>query len=365
MSTPSRVPPKGTISVDLPGREPHTALRKEMEIRNGEVSFEVPIGREFSIEPAHTVGYSFERRINIKVNDGRGQLVIPVPVIPAGAIYAQARRANGSLAGNVSFSVAELKRSPLAEPGLYTMPNADNWSPDAGPRKYVASPLPLGGTYVVIAWQSNNFAISEPIKLTEEAPDRKVELQFRPGARIAGQVISPAGQPLAHAKVGLCWSHASCSFGMPARRTDYDGRFCFDDCNPRLGQYVLTVHSFGLRSASLPVNFSKLPLSARLEPGLRLSGRVIEAKSKRPVVSAEVRALPESGNFPNETARTDEQGRFVFDTLNAAKYHFYVEGCSFANSVIGPLFQAGAAQPVQFEMTLIPGASVRLGSEEP
>ncbi len=304
--------------------------------------------------------------MNVKVNDGAGPLVISVPVIPAGAIYAQARKADGSLAGNVSFTVAEVKRSPLAKPeGFPTTPSSDGWSPDGGPRKYVASPLPLGGTYLVIAWQTNSFAVSEPIKLTEEDPDRQVELQFTRGVSITGQVVSQAGRPLPHAPVDLSWNHPNHGFGMPGRLADQDGRFTFDNCNPRLGQYMVTARSPGCRSSRQQVNFSKLPLTVRLEPGVKLSGRIIEAKSKRPIVSAEVRATAESGNFPGETTRTDEQGRFSFDTLNDARYRLYVEGCNPADSRLDRLYKAGAAQPVQLDMTIIQGATVKLGEERP
>lgn len=358
---PSKVAPKGTITVDLPGHELHTALRKEMEIRDGAVSFEVPVGRDFSFEPAHTVGYWFERQLSIPVSDSPKPLEISVPVLPAGAIYAQARKVDGALAGNVSFSIAELKRSPLVKAGWPTVPAGDNWIPGGPPRQYVASPLPLGGTYRVIAQQTNTFAVSEPIQLTEAAPDRKVELQFSRGVPIGGLVLSPTGQPLPRASVNLEWLYGGSSFGWQAHWTDEKGRFTFEDCHPRLGQYSMGVHSPGCRSVFLAVNFGKLPMTVRLEPGLKLRGRVIEEKSGRPVLGAQVRALAEAGGRPAETTQTDEGGVFLFDTLSDANYNLYVEGCYYEHG--SSVVKAGTAGPVVLKMAVIRGASVRLGGE--
>jgi len=358
---PSKVPPEGTVAVLLPEREPHKAVRKEIQIREGEVSFRVPIGREFSYEASHTVGYWFERQYNVKVPEGAGPLIISVPVIPAGAIYAQARGVDGRLAGNVGFSIVELKRSPAAKPGWPTTPSGDSWSQDGGPRTYIASPLPLGGTYCVVASQANNYIASEPIQLTGDAPDQKVELAFHPGATIAGKAISTAGRPLAGVEVSLSWAYRGSSFGLPSQLSGQDGAFSFEGCNPRLGRYSLSFRSPGWRSLVLAVSSFKPPLTARLEPGLKLTGRIVDADSGRPVVSTGVRAFPDSSPLPSETSRTDENGRFTFDTLNDTGYRIMVDGCNCAGS-IDRIFKAGAAEPILYKVTVVPGAGARLGA---
>ena len=111
---PSGVPPKGTIHVSLPGDQPHTAVQKELEIINGQVEFEMVAGREFyGFEPAKTVGYWFEENNRTEVPDEPGPLVIHVPVIPAGAIYAHVLNPDGTRDRDASFSIRELKKSPL------------------------------------------------------------------------------------------------------------------------------------------------------------------------------------------------------------------------------------------------------------
>ena len=365
---PSGVPPKGAVEVNLPGREPHTAISKDIEIQNGEVSFDVPVGREFGFMPARTIGYWFEQQMNVSVTNGPGPLVLSVPVIPAGAIYAQARKADGTVSSDVGFLVAELKRAPSAKGATWpTVQNSDSWSTGAEPRKFVASPLPLGGTYRILARQTNNIAASEPIALTEAAPDRNVELQFRPGVAITGQVLASAGKPLPQVSVGLSWSDEFTSLGWGAPcLTDDRGRFVFDECAPNLGSYLITVRSPGHRSVSQTVNFRELPLSLRLEPGLRLTGRVLELKSGRPVQSAQVCASPETpfqglSQLLPETTRTDDNGQFTFDTLGDASYRLYVDGCYYEPGSGDKLFKPGAAQPILLKMVIVQGAAVRLG----
>lgn len=360
---PSGIPPKGTVAVLLPGKEPHTATRKEIEIRNGEVSFEVLVGRHFGYELAHTIGYWFEQQYNMVVTNGPGPLRLEVPVVPAGAIYAQARQVDGTIAGNVSFSVRELKKSPLAKTGWPTTPSCDNWSPDGGPRHYIASPLPLEGIYFVVASQSNHFAVSDPIKLTAAAPEQKVELQFGKGAPIEGRVLAPDGRPMGRAPVSLDWSYKEAGFGLPTGLTDENGHFSFQECTADLGQYSLLVRIPGMRTTSRPVSFRRLPLTIRLEPGLKLSGRVVDLESGRPIVDVEVRAWTDSLRLPTESARTDERGRFVFNTLNPAKYHLCVDSCNFPNGTTldQTAFHAGSPQALVLKVQPVQGARVRLG----
>ena len=359
---PTGVPPKGTISVNLPGSDPYTAARKEMEIENGQVVFEAPVGQFFSFEPARTVGYWFAGKTRVDIADEAGPRVVKVPVIPAGAIYAQARREDGALAGNVGFSVRELKRSPSVTEAAFTTPAADSWSSHGGPRRYVASPLPLGGTYVVIASQDNHFAVSKPIKLTEEAPDQSVELQFTNGAPILGQVLSPDSKPLLGASVTGEWRYRDSSFGLASRLTDEQGRFSFEDCTRAIGEYSVTVRHPGLQTLSQPVMSNEIVRVLKLRPGLRLGGRVIEASSRRPVVSAEVRAIASSGGLPTETARTDDQGNFEFDTLNQASYRLFVNGCYYANGTMS--VKPGTVAPLVLEVKIARGASVQLGTDD-
>ena len=99
---PSGVPPRGTVSVTIPDSldiKHLTAHSVGKEITNGEAQAEIAIGGRTAIEPKRMAGYWFSRMYSIPVTNGAGPLVIEIPLLPAGAIYAKARNADGTPPG--------------------------------------------------------------------------------------------------------------------------------------------------------------------------------------------------------------------------------------------------------------------------
>ena len=317
----SGVAPKGTISLTIPGQIPNTGVGNELEITNGEIHFNVFTGRQLSVSPGHMVGFWFNPVNGVKIIEGPGAQVITVPTIPAGAIYARALDTNGSPVSDAVFSVREIKRSPQVPENAFTLPGQGGIISGEAPRNYVASPLPLGGVYAIVAYRGNNFTASEPVALSETDPDRKVELQFHKGARVEGQVLTPTGEPATNAEVGLACDLLDCLYVLTGARTDESGRFALQDCNPASGKLLIALRSPGLRSVSLRVDFKKLPLTVRLQPGLRLSGQVVDDKGK-PLSHAQVTAMSpsDSASVPPEQTFTDDQGQFELNSLSDANY---------------------------------------------
>ncbi|EEF58220.1 M56 family metallopeptidase [Pedosphaera parvula] len=351
------ISPKGTVFLDLPLRTPNSSARKEIEIQNGEVQFDSPVGHEFYLQPGHMVGYWFDRFWNIHVDDLPGPLVTNVNVIPAGAMYAQTRNPDNSLASDVMFSVKEVKPSPLRSSGLPAIPLPDGFS--SGPRKFVATPLPLGGTYQILTWRKNNFAVSEHILLTEENPDYHIDLQLKNGVPLPGQILSNSGEPVAGASVVTYFHCEGSGFGGGPIFTDENGRFTAEDCSPTQGEYSLEVHSPGFMAEQVKVDFNKLPIIITLQPGLKLSGRVIEIGSKRPLIHARVHAFAKEAKYPQLTTLTDEQGNFTFDEMSSVSYNIWVEGGSSYNWVEGgssrsgfPFLKPGQAAPATIEVNV-------------
>src|SRR5690606_30960996 len=127
------------------GAENRTAQIEENETENNQVRTESAIGGWTSIEPKRTIGFWFRNyHANIAVTNGVGPMIIDVPVIPAGAIYAQAKNPDGSQANDLLFSVIELKASPSRE-----TQGSLSGGINSTTTKYVSGALPLGGTYLV------------------------------------------------------------------------------------------------------------------------------------------------------------------------------------------------------------------------
>ena len=110
----SGVPPRGTVRVTISdSQDPNhlTAHDQELEITNGEVRAQIPIGGFTGLSLKQTIGYWFNQIFRITVTNGAGPMIVDVPLVPAGAIYATARNADGTPAGGLFFSVVEVKRS--------------------------------------------------------------------------------------------------------------------------------------------------------------------------------------------------------------------------------------------------------------
>lgn len=163
-----------------------------------------------------------------------------------------------------------------------------------------------------------------------QAPSRDVRLVMRRGASVEGTVVSTSGAPLAGLSVSL-WEDGQDS-ATSEIISDAEGRFILRGLSP--GRYSLRAHRTrgGPPRAQLPVvlqGAETKTVTLRLEPGLSLSGLVVDEAGK-PVADADVHAYVLSeesprprflhhGRYPfhdGSSVTTDEQGRFTFDHLS-------------------------------------------------
>jgi beta-lactamase regulating signal transducer with metallopeptidase domain len=343
---PSGVPPRGTVAVSVPydldpkNLSSHT---EEKEIKDGEVRVSIAIGGRTSVEPRRMVGYWFSesgernRLSNLTVTNGVGPMIVEIPVIPAGAIYAMARISDGSPADRLYFGIEELKPAPGRSEGG-TLRQNESYSNET-PRKWVSGPLPLGGTYQVYVSRDFSFCASKPITLTDAKPDAEVELQFSPGKTFNGIVLDPDGKPLRDAEVKTSFALRNHSFGFKSLFTDDAGRFRLDNTTPEVGEYSVEVSAPGARAECVKLDFKSSPQLIRLKAGQVLAGRVVQTGTGFAIPGMEVRAADfELFKLPMQTTRTDANGRFRFNSLGPVKYAFFVDG----GQIIGPHeFRAG------------------------
>jgi beta-lactamase regulating signal transducer with metallopeptidase domain/5-hydroxyisourate hydrolase-like protein (transthyretin family) len=346
--SPSGVMPRGAVSVSVPddlNPKHRTAHSQEMEITNGEVRVPIAIGGNTSIEPKRMVGFTFNRSKwssatgesgnwlgIIPVTSNAAPLVIEIPLIPAGAIYAHAKNADGTPAGGLFFGVSELKKAPGRDQNSLDGGN-DSFS-DNSPRQWISGPLPLGGTYQIHAWRGNSFCLSQPIKLTEANPDADVELQFPRGQKFVGELVDQTGKPVRDVELKVSFSLANNhGFGLKPVFTDGQGRFELADLTPGIGDYSVEIAQPGMMAALVKLDFARQPQVIRLNPGRVLGGQVVDAATGWPIPGMEVRALDyESSKLPMQTTHTDDDGRFLFNTLGDGNYTFYPDGGELLNS---------------------------------
>jgi beta-lactamase regulating signal transducer with metallopeptidase domain/type II secretory pathway component GspD/PulD (secretin) len=336
----SGVSPRGTVRVRIPSDEDpqHSAVSKITAITNGEVRVKIPFGYSTDIEPERMVGYMFNRTgewrspsgergdwMNIQVGSNAAPLVIEIPLLPAGAIYARAKNADGSAAGGLFFGVREVKKAPGRDQN--GLNDGDSVSGTA-PRQWVSGALPLGGTYQIHGWRGNSFCISKPVKLTEANPDAEVEMQFAPGKTFNGVVLGPDGQPLREVEMKTSFSLAdNHGFGLKNVFADERGRFQLNDTTPDLGTYSVEFFAPGIQAETVKLDFNIQPQVIRLKRGRTLAGQMIDSVSGQPIPGMEVRAADyEKSNQPQQQTQTDDNGRFEFTTLGDGNYSLYPDG---------------------------------------
>jgi beta-lactamase regulating signal transducer with metallopeptidase domain len=328
-------PPTGAIAVhaqdvsDMP-RYPR------VEIKDGQARLDVVVPNVIQYAPTGTVGYWFPEANGIGVDPGDGPLEIAVPARPAGAIHGRVLQADGSAAPGREVgtpSLVTVTRPPGLEDGPPLSSDLVTITSDG---KFVASPLPIGGTYALLASRKQAMTLSAPIAVTERAPIHQVDLKFAAGVTVAGRVVDTDGKPLAGMPVAFSYVNPyNHSHGFsPPPRTGPDGRFAFDGVNDKIaGSYTLSVSpDRAFQPASVPVDFAALPLTIRLLPGQVATG-VLQEEGGAPVKGATVIATladHRPGDLPAQhqaEAATDDRGAFRFSTLAAGRrYHVHVGG---------------------------------------
>ena len=177
-------------------------------------------------EPKGLLSYWFEDVYNARVEPGKEPLEITVPVMPAGAIAGQVLDTDGTPASDgISISIdGELKLPQSTRFGGF---GADNINPDAKGR-FFASPLPLGGTFIMRAERGHNVQLSPPIQLDAAHPTVKLTLRLPPTTVVEGKVLDPKGHPMPRLAFGLSFSprkgRGDASWGG---NIGTDGKGCF------------------------------------------------------------------------------------------------------------------------------------------
>jgi hypothetical protein len=129
-------------------------------------------------------------------------------------------------------------------------------------------------------------------------------------------------------------------FSLTAGFTDAHGDFRLAGCSPATAQYTVSVAQPGIAAENVPVDFHQLPLTVRLTPGLRLTGRVVNSLTGNAQANRVVRAWAEDDHWPEVTVQTDADGNYGFTTLGRTSYRIYVIGGNFKWN-FDNAFQAG------------------------
>ena len=230
-----------------------------------------------------------EGKSQIPVPPGDSPLVINVPLHPAGTIYGQINVPKKSLARHSTQDVS-IQLLAIDKPdymrhrkGDLEIPTSSYWRPSD---KYALAPVPLGGTYVVVARYLYGWTMSQPIQLEVGRSIAQYNLDFSRGVDITGTILSDENQPMANMQVSLGLSSSigeeDWRTGHYIIRTDHQGRFVFEGVNPDMdGTYSIKVDGAGdYESVDMKVKPRTRPYRIELRHAARVTGRIVDAQGR-------------------------------------------------------------------------------------
>jgi hypothetical protein len=220
-----------------------------------EIDVPVPCDFKYSIDfhkGKRPVGYWFKEIRPVDINVADEPYVIEVPVYPAGTIHGTILNTDGTPARDSSASLVTVKKPDVAD---YSHRFSDATS-GSGLRKgrINATPLPLGGSYMIVARGDDSWVASKPIELDARNPVREVQLTIPQGVILRGRLVDHDGSParmMVCLQVSVKTEATSWGSGGTEVQPDEHGRFRFSTMARR--KYRLRVSNAAIVDSMQPV----------------------------------------------------------------------------------------------------------------
>lgn len=328
-------PPKGALYVngyELLGGKP-LDLTGPLALEGDTLSLTVLVPSVLSLSPDGMVGYGFDP-CNKEISAGEGAYLVELDTWPAGSIEATVvDRSKGEKRWPL-LSLVELTPAPSQVNRPYRhRPDVRSVSDtEESVARFRATPVPLGGTYRLVASQGWNHVFSDEIELNDRSPVAMLELVMPEGISFRGRVLSEGGEPLRGAQINLSMDmDGGGSYGGDdGIISGRDGNFEITPVNPDfIGTYSLEVNGLqnfqAVRIAEVDVSDF---LEIRMVEGMSFSGSVTGPDGS-PAPYVTVRASPHgvaSYNIGSEKTVSDGMGNFEFTNLAGTLYTFNARG---------------------------------------
>ncbi len=309
---------------------------REIPIENGEARTIIPVPGKVKYQAKSTVGYWFKESDEIEVPKSNLPFLVTIPATPAGSIYGQLIGHDDQPVSNISITPVVVEK-PSDVDNNFILLNAGFKTDENG--KFHIRPLPMGGTYAVVAHQNNRIAVSETWSVEEENPTHECQLKFVEGVPFGGKLLDQNNQPVSGMEVKASFDTTyHHSIGLKSVYSDKNGIFRFENLNPSLpGVYELKIQS---RRNYCPTNRTFVPtqqnMTIQLEKGKTVSGKVVENNTGYPIPGVElwVSPSPYDGRLPCYAERvTNEKGEFHFSNLSPGNYRLHVRSANLVTPV--------------------------------
>jgi protocatechuate 3,4-dioxygenase beta subunit len=188
-------------------------------------------------------------------------------------------------------------------------------APFADPDGKFVKKLPAGQVHLTIT-APGYVAEQRSVTVSAASASEVIEVALTRGRRVRGRVTSLDGKPVADASINVdAMSHAGAT-------SDEAGEYELDGVSSS-DPVEITVSKDGFLSASrtLPAGSEDQTLDVALDPGRKISGRVVDQHGK-PVEGAWISASTEAHGATSQSAMSAADGSFTIAGLLPTRYSF-------------------------------------------
>lgn len=316
----------GYVTRDRPG----VYSSANFDIVNSRVEFDVEVPTRIHWLGKNFQGYSVVDRSEIEVGVSDDPFHADVELLPAGAVRGDVHLADGSLARD--FQVDVMSVEPIK---TFSGKNQRVYQPHPAGR-FLLTDVPLGHEYRVLVTDDrpNSVAavMSKPFRLDDSHPIADLNIQIEEGRGHIIKLVDENGEPASGAKAGG-WFRPGKTFSRSMGfRVQDNGELVLKHVSSSIpGTTTLQVKAAGgFVGQSVSLDWDNLPDQLMLKRGVTASGRLVDAETGRGIANASFFLFPQpskAATFREAiTTKTDEEGRFSFDSLEPVNYMIHLHG---------------------------------------
>ncbi|MCP4450215.1 MAG: carboxypeptidase regulatory-like domain-containing protein, partial [Planctomycetes bacterium] len=327
----SFVSPSGSLEIEYTKMHPsgqRYLYSQYAEIDKGQAVCDVVTLDNIDCSPHDIKGFWFKKK-TIKLTASKDPLVVHIPCVEAGAILGQIQGADRGFA-----RLNVVKRATSKETGLSGL-ESQRLGLDG---KFMVSPVPLGGTYRIVASHNQTYMVSEAITLTKAEPFKTLQMELPKGQEVVCTVLDPNGAPCSNLE--YTFNHhvdgMGGSGGHGGLYTNASGQIVLPGVNFAAPiTYSITMKPKDYQPVKHALSQATLNSPIHLKKGLHVDG-VVRDEEDRPVPGLEVYCMLYHNKawawvtYVEAEAKTDAQGRFQFNNLPPGNYTL---GCRSAKEI--------------------------------
>ncbi|MGY8655711.1 MAG: M56 family metallopeptidase [Verrucomicrobiia bacterium] len=299
------------------------------KIRDGVARVELEVGRHIECRAGGLTGYWFKTEHH-PIDSGERPMVIEVNCHPAGIVHGAVFESDGTPAKGFRFSFREVRRPSGPSYRELGLSIGKGYDPDSreSPHRFSSGPLPIPGTYQILAQCGLNYMATREISLTAERPILRLDWRLVPGIDVDGVVLNEDGAPVSKANMSLRYSLGKGIGGGTigsASSSDWRGRFSVKDINPELpgGYQLLVKGGVGYQSAMVDLPLRGADVSVTLKRAEKLRVQLIDHETNLPIPNFSIH-LMQTNSVGSARGKSDAEGWVTFSTLGEGVYQVFM-----------------------------------------